>query len=53
LKLLRKAEVARASYSREPRKILVILTAKKEAADEIRKLAKENNVKLIIGKLVD
>ena len=53
LKLLRKAEVARASYAREPRKILVILTAKKETADEIRKLAKENNVKLIIGKEVD
>ncbi|MBS7654239.1 MAG: hypothetical protein QXR06_02270 [Candidatus Bathyarchaeia archaeon] len=53
LKLLRKVEVARAKYSREPRKILVILTAKREAAKEIRKIAEEKSVEIIIGKIVD
>ncbi|MBO3842525.1 MAG: hypothetical protein FGF48_08965 [Candidatus Brockarchaeota archaeon] len=52
-KLLRKAEVAKAKYSREPKKILVILAAKREAAKEIRKVAEEKNVEIIIGKIVD
>lgn len=53
LKLLRKVEVARAKYSREPRKILVILTAKREAAKEIRKIAEEKSIEIVIGKIVD
>ena len=53
LKLLRKAEAARAKYLREPRKILVVLTARKNAAKEIRSLAKEKSVELVIGKVVD
>jgi hypothetical protein len=39
VKLLRKAEVAKARYSREPRKILVALTARREAAGELRRRA--------------
>ncbi len=50
LKLLRKAELARERYNKEPKKFLIILTAAKEASKEIRKLAEENDVKLIIGK---
>ena len=53
MKLLRKAEAARLKYSREPRKILVILTAKSNAAKEIMKIAEEKGVELIIGKTVD
>jgi hypothetical protein len=53
LKLLRKAELAKAKYSREPRKILVILTAKRDAAKEVRRMAEEKGVELVIGKTVD
>ncbi len=53
LKLLRKVEIARAKYFREPRKILVILSAKREAAKEIRKIAEEKSIEVIIGKIVD
>jgi len=53
MKVLRKAEVARMKYSREPRKILVILTARSDAAREIRRIAEEKDVELIIGKIVD
>jgi hypothetical protein len=53
VKLLRKAEVAKARYSREPRKILVALTARREAARELRRMAEEKSVELIIGKIVD
>ncbi|MEM1582297.1 MAG: hypothetical protein QXK89_07285 [Candidatus Bathyarchaeia archaeon] len=52
-KLLRKAEVARAKYSREPRKILVILSANSDSAEEMRRISEEKNVELIIGKIVD
>lgn len=52
LKLLKKAELVRAKYSRELRKILAILSVKREAAEEMKKIAKEKGVKLIIGKIV-
>jgi len=53
MKLLRKAEIVKAKYSKEPRKMLVILTAKSDAAKEIMKIAKEKGVELVIGKIVD
>ena len=53
IKLLRKIELAKAKYSKEPRKFLVILTAKSDAAREIRRIAEEKGIELIIGKLVD
>lgn len=51
--MLRKAEAARAKYSREPKKILVILTAKKDAAKGMRRIAAEEGVELIIGRITD
>ena len=51
-KLLRKAEIVRKKYGREPRKILVILTATSQAASRIKQLARDNNIELIIGKEV-
>lgn len=53
LKLLKKAEIAKVKYSKEPRKILVILSAKREAAREIEKIADGEGVELIIGKTTD
>jgi len=53
LKLLRKAELAKVKYSREPRKILVILTAKRDVAREVRRIAEEKGVELVVGKTVD
>lgn len=53
LKLLRKTEETKAKYFREPRKILVVLTARREAAKEMRRIADERGVELIIGKIVD
>jgi len=53
MKLLRKAEGAKVKYSREPRKILVILTARSDAAKEIKRIAEEKGVKLIIGRIMD
>jgi len=52
-KLLKKAELAKTRYAKEPRKILVILTAKREVAQEIQRKAKEKNIELIIGRIID
>ena len=51
-KLLRKAELVRAKYSREPKKILVALTASKDVAREMRRIAEEKGVELVIGRVV-
>jgi predicted nuclease with TOPRIM domain len=52
-KLLKKAELAKTRYAKEPRKILVILTAKRDVAQEIQRKAKEKNIELIIGRIID
>ena len=49
-RLLRKAELARARYGREPKKLLVVLTAPSNVAAELRKVAGESGVELIVGK---
>jgi chaperonin cofactor prefoldin len=53
LKLLRKADLARLRYSREPRKILVILTARRDAERVMREMAEEKGVELIVGKIIE
>ncbi|MEM3056874.1 MAG: hypothetical protein QW639_06575 [Candidatus Bathyarchaeia archaeon] len=53
VKLLRKAGLAREKYSREPRKILVILTARRDALMEMREMAEREGVELIVGKTID
>ena len=53
MELLRKAELARAKYSRGPKKILVVLRAKRDVVQEMEKIAKEKGIELIIGKVVD
>jgi uncharacterized protein YoxC len=52
-KLMRKAEAARSKYKREPLKYLVVLTAGREIAEEIRKKAEESMIELIIGKEIE
>jgi archaellum component FlaC len=52
-KLLKKAELAKTRYAKEPRKILVILTSKRDVAQEIQRKAKEKNIELIIGRIID
>jgi predicted nuclease with TOPRIM domain len=53
VKLLRKAELVRAKYSREPRKMMVALNVKRDALKEIERIAKERGVELMIGRAVD
>jgi len=49
-KLLKKAERIKTKYNREPRRLLVVLTAPSDVAAEMRRIADENDVELIIGK---
>jgi len=53
IKLLRKIEMAKAKYSKEPRKFLVILAAKSDAAREIKRIAKKKVTELMIGKIIE
>jgi uncharacterized membrane-anchored protein YhcB (DUF1043 family) len=53
MKLLRKAELAKSKYSREPRKIMVALDVKRGVVKEIERIAKERGVELMIGRAVD
>jgi 50S ribosomal subunit-associated GTPase HflX len=53
MKLLRKAELVKSKYSREPRKIMVALNVKRGVVEEIKRVAKERGVELIIGRAVD
>jgi chromosome segregation ATPase len=53
MKLLRKAELVRAKYSREPKKIMVALNVKRDVLKEIERIAKERGVELMIGRAVD
>ncbi|ACB07146.1 hypothetical protein [Candidatus Korarchaeum cryptofilum] len=51
-KLLRKAEKIREAYGREPRKILIVQTADKDVAKELRRIAEREDVELIIGRIL-
>jgi chromosome segregation ATPase len=53
VKLLRKAELVKSKYSREPRKIMVALNVKRDVLKEIERIAEERGVELVIGKAVD
>jgi exonuclease VII large subunit len=53
MKLLRKAELVRAKYSREPRKIMVALNVKRGVLKEIEGIARERGVELMVGRAVD
>jgi hypothetical protein len=51
-KLLRKIEVVKKKYNKEPKKFLIILTVPdRNVAEDLKKKAKENEVELIIGKI--
>jgi hypothetical protein len=52
-KLLKKARIVGEKYSREPRKFLVILAARENAVKEMRRIAEENGVELIVGRIVE
>ena len=49
-KLLKKAELVKAKYGMEPRMLLVVLTTPSNTAAELRRIADERGVELIIGK---
>ena len=53
VKLLRKAELVKSKYSREPRKIMVALNVKRGVLKEIERIARERGVELMIGRAVD
>lgn len=52
-KLLKKARVVKAKYLKEPRKILAILTTRRDTVREISRIAEEEGVELIIGRVID
>ena len=51
-KLLRKAEKIRKAYGKEPRKILIVQTADKDVAKELRRIAESEDVELIVGRIL-
>lgn len=51
-KLMRKAKIAERKYKDKARKILIALTATKEAAKEIMEKAKKEGIEAIIGKII-
>jgi predicted nucleic acid-binding Zn-ribbon protein len=52
-KLLRKVNLVREKYGKEPlRKYLIVLRASKSVAHELKKIARENNIELILGKIM-
>ena len=51
-KLMRKAKIAERKYKGKARKILIVLTATKEAAREIMEKAKKEEIEAIIGKTI-
>jgi RNA-binding protein YhbY len=53
MKLLRKAELVKFKYSREPRKIMIALNVKRDVVKEIERIAEERGVELVIGRAVD
>ena len=53
MKLLRKAELVKSKYSREPRKMMVALNVKRGVVKEIERIAKERGVELMVGRAVD
>jgi phage-related protein len=53
MKLLRKAELVKSKYSREPRKIMIALNVKRDVVKEIERIAGERGVELMIRRAVD
>jgi len=52
-KLLRKINLVKEKYDREPlRKYLIVLRASKSVVHELKKIARENNIELILGKIM-
>ena len=52
-KLLKKAELVERKYGKKPRLFLVVLAANRDVAREIRALAREHNIDLMLGKVVE
>ncbi|BCU66767.1 hypothetical protein HS7_02040 [Sulfolobales archaeon HS-7] len=50
-KILRKAEVFRRKYGKEPAKYLIIMTTRKKTYRELEEMAKKWNINLIVGKI--